>query len=443
MRERNLSITPSKEGLEMKKVLILTLSILSILITVIHAEPGTINLVYANGNTSYVGDKTYYEFDVQAWISNGSDVIGDGMVYIGYPNDIFGDVVVMNQKINVSKTGILGGVDPLLNIDLYKLVNVTDTKLDVFAVTFMASFDEANPNFKVYYSPISADASNPSDLLHICIEASTGGHGNVLFPDFIPDTDLLYFDYEGELFSNGLQIAEAIEPVDIVLTITPPDETAPPEVITPPDDPSQIGMLELASFSGSLKKSTVILKWVTLSETDNAGFVIKRSETGGQFIEIANYLTDATLEGDATSTKRIKYSYTDFEIVPGKQYTYQLESIDIYGNAIMHETIYINANSVALNRKKVMGSEDFTLEPSYPNPFNPSFVVPFNLTSSQYIDIKLYNMSGHLVRDIAGNHYQAGQYNIHVDCSNLGSAVYLLKTNIDGQQSTQKMLLVK
>ncbi|MCK4813659.1 MAG: T9SS type A sorting domain-containing protein [Candidatus Marinimicrobia bacterium] len=427
----------------MKKALILTLSILSILITVIYAESGTINLVYANGSTSYVGDKIYYEFDVQAWMSNGSDVIGDGMVYIGYPNDIFGDIVVINQKINVNKTGILDGVDPLLNIDLYNIVNITDTKLDVFAITFMANFNGANPNFKVYYSPISADALNPSDLLHVCIEASAGGQGNVLFPGFIPDTDLLYFDYEGELFSNGLQIAEAIEPVDVALTITPPDDTIPPEIITPPDDPSQVGIVELASFSGSLKKSAVLLKWVTLNETDNAGFIIKRSETGGQFVEITSYLKNATLEGDTASTKRIRYSYTDFEIVPGKQYTYQLESIDIYGNATMHKTIYIDANSVALNRKKVMGSEDFSLEASYPNPFNPSFVVPFNLTSSQYIDIKLYDMSGQLVRNIAGNHYQAGQYNIHVNCSNLGSAVYLLKTNIDGQQSTQKMLLVK
>lgn len=424
----------------MKKIAMLF--ILSFLFVFALAESGTVNLVYENGSVYSENEKTYYAFDVQAWISNGSDVLSDGMVYVEYPLNIFDDILVMDQKVSVEKKGILSGTDPVLGNELYQIVNVTDTRTDVFAVTFSSNFDGSNPDFKQYYESVSTDAANPSDLLHIVMEVSAEGQGDVFFPNDIPGTDNLYFDYEYETFSGGLDISAATEPVEVVFSTDPPDE--------PIDDPEQEGAVVLADFKSKLKKSVVELSWTSISEIDIDGYVIERAETGGDYAEIVSYVNDPSLEGETASTKRIRYAYDDKGITTGVNYDYRLSAVDIYGNVLVLDQTSVQSDNERDNfvnqgkgRKKVMELAGFTLEVSYPNPFNPQFMVPFELTDAQYIDIKLYDMSGKRVREVATGYYSAGRYNVQVNCNDLSSGVYLLKTIAGGQRSIQKMLLVK
>ncbi|MDZ7797651.1 MAG: T9SS type A sorting domain-containing protein [Candidatus Marinimicrobia bacterium] len=88
-------------------------------------------------------------------------------------------------------------------------------------------------------------------------------------------------------------------------------------------------------------------------------------------------------------------------------------------------------------------SDEFVFSAGYPNPFNPSFVVPFELYSPQSVDIRLYDMTGRQVRVIADSELPAGTYNILVDGSDLSSGTYLLRARVDNVVKTQKMLLVK
>ncbi|MBW6458390.1 MAG: hypothetical protein K0B52_04425, partial [FCB group bacterium] len=310
----------------MKKTIIFLLSM--IMVVTAFGAAGTINLVFTNENTEYVDDKAYYSFDVQAWISEGSEVLGDGMVYIQYPVNVFSDMLVLEQKVTVNKTGILAESIPDYNIDLYEIVNVTDTKLDVFAVTFSSMFDYSSPSMKAYYSVLSNDAANPSDLFHIVIEAVAEGSGNISFADNIPGMNELFFNYEWETFSGGLDISAAIAPVEVLFDTEPVDPDPEPD-----PEPQPEGYVELASLTADLKKSDVNIKWATSSETDNAGFVIKRSVNGGEYSVIAGYESNSALVGQGTTTKRTRYSYTDKNVASGTVYSYILESVDIYGNA--------------------------------------------------------------------------------------------------------------
>ncbi|MDD4961704.1 MAG: hypothetical protein PHX07_05655, partial [Candidatus Marinimicrobia bacterium] len=122
----------------MKKTVVTVL--MSLLALLGFAEPGTVNLIYTNAALNEVDGTVYYSFDVQAWIDGGSDVFADGMIYVQYPVSVFGDVVAINGKLNVEKTGVLALEDPSYGMDLYQIVNVTDNRADVFAVTFEALF---------------------------------------------------------------------------------------------------------------------------------------------------------------------------------------------------------------------------------------------------------------------------------------------------------------
>ncbi len=49
---------------------------------------------------------------------------------------------------------------------------------------------------------------------------------------------------------------------------------------------------------------------------------------------------------------------------------------------------------------------------AYPNPFNPMTTVKFNLDSSQNVKLSVYDMSGRLVRELANQHYSAGEHSV-------------------------------
>ncbi|MDD3965951.1 MAG: T9SS type A sorting domain-containing protein [Candidatus Marinimicrobia bacterium] len=416
----------------MKKAIAIV--VMSLLAVFGFAEPGTVHLIFANAALNEVNGTVQYSFDVQAWIDGGSDVFADGMVYVKYPVSVFGDVVAMNGKLSVEKRGVLALEDTSSGMALYQIVNVTDTRADVFALTFEAIL-AGSSSYKPYYEAVSSDAENPSDLFHIVLEAAASGNGNVEFPSDIPGLDELFWDFERETFSGGLDIGQAIEAVEIVL---PGD----------PVEPGPEGYVELLSFTASLKKSDVTLNWVTLSELDNAGFVILRSVDGGDYVQIASYEDNPALLGKLNSTKRSRYSYVDKGISAGV-YSYQLQSVDIYGNISTYESVSVNSASSdkklppGQNKKKLIIGEDFALEAAYPNPFNPRFVVPFELISAQDVRIALYDMRGKMVREIADGSYGAGYYELNVDSHDLGSGIYLLVTRIGSEISTQRMTLLK
>ncbi len=395
----------------MKKLIIISILICFYAASAFAAE-GTVHLVYANGNTVTEDNTTYYEFDVQAWLSEGSEILGSGMAYVEYPVALFGESVVYSSRVQVERSGLLDtyGYQDDVVIELYDIINTNDTRYNCFAVTFEASsLGLTGPDSQ--YDVISTDPLNPSDLLHVRIEAAAEGSGSVLFPGDIPGTENLYYNYWIENFSGGLDISEAVEPVSI---------TFPGEACA-----------ELKKFAADWKKDEMIIEWFTMNEMHVAGYILQRSENGSAYEEVASYLDDNTLAATPGANGVQKYAYTDQSAVPGFGYSYRLEYEDVWGNV---HTLY---------EDPVIAGADDAVKSSYPNPFNPSFVVPFELRSSREVSIRLYDMSGKCVRDIAGGTYAPGHYEIPVHCGDLSSGVYILRSDISGSTDSQKMLLVK
>ena len=205
----------------------------------------------------------------------------------------------------------------------------------------------------------------------------------------------------------------------------------------PVDDPVFAGSVELASFTSSLKKGTAELKWTTAGESELSDFVIMRSSNGSDYYEIAR------VAAAGTTSKRQRYSAKDNNVYAGVKYSYRLVAVDVYGAEEVVSTIGLTSRGKAMADNGLIDNDDMTLETSYPNPFNPSFTVPFTVHTPQTLDIRLYDMSGKVVAEVATGYHTAGTYNINVNCDHLGSGVYLLRTQLNGINATQKMLLVK
>jgi len=80
---------------------------------------------------------------------------------------------------------------------------------------------------------------------------------------------------------------------------------------------------------------------------------------------------------------------------------------------------------------------------AYPNPFNPSTMISFNLPNSQQIKLAVFNAKGQLVKTLFSGVMSAGCHTIRFDGSNLSSGIYFYRLSTQGSAQTKKMILMK
>lgn len=83
------------------------------------------------------------------------------------------------------------------------------------------------------------------------------------------------------------------------------------------------------------------------------------------------------------------------------------------------------------------------LAQNYPNPFNPSTTIPIEIPETQFVSLKVYDITGRLVQTLLEGEVQTGFYEINFDGSALASGVYLYQLRTEKGAQFQKMLLVK
>lgn len=89
-----------------------------------------------------------------------------------------------------------------------------------------------------------------------------------------------------------------------------------------------IGMVpvELLRFGAAFERGIVTLRWVTLSESDNAGFRIHRAQD-----DYFRLISPRLIPGAGTSAVPHSYSFEDRDVRPGTQYWYRLTDVTSSG----------------------------------------------------------------------------------------------------------------
>ncbi len=85
---------------------------------------------------------------------------------------------------------------------------------------------------------------------------------------------------------------------------------------------------------------------------------------------------------------------------------------------------------------------NYNLLPSYPNPFNTTTIIPYNLMTSTYVKLSIFNTAGQCIANLIEDKQQAGYHLALFDGYMLGSGTYFvyLITNL-GTQSSKIVLL--
>ena len=85
----------------------------------------------------------------------------------------------------------------------------------------------------------------------------------------------------------------------------------------------------------------------------------------------------------------------------------------------------------------------FLLSQNFPNPFNPSTIINYQLSMFNYVSLKVFDVLGKEVATLVSEKQSAGTYQVEFDGSNLTSGVYFYKLTAGEFTDTKKMVLIK
>jgi hypothetical protein len=80
---------------------------------------------------------------------------------------------------------------------------------------------------------------------------------------------------------------------------------------------------------------------------------------------------------------------------------------------------------------------------NYPNPFNSSTVIPYELSETQHVRIKILDLLGRKVAVLLDGVQHAGSHSAYWNATDLATGIYFCQLQVSGISFTKKLLLIR
>lgn len=190
----------------------------------------------------------------------------------------------------------------------------------------------------------------------------------------------------------------------------------------------EIGSLPvtLLTLTGEVQHKENLLHWSTVTEQNNTGFELQRSNDGYNFTKIGFVKTKAI---DGNSNEKLSYDFTDAAFTSSTNY-YRLKQIDKDGK-FSYSNIVVLSNNIGTNNFITI----------YPNPVKNILNVKIVPTTNSKINLVVTNVYG---KNVLNKNTNVGNIEtiVQLDVSQLPSGTYFVKIiSEDGKEiATQKFI---
>ncbi|MCL4538602.1 MAG: T9SS type A sorting domain-containing protein, partial [Bacteroidetes bacterium] len=120
-----------------------------------------------------------------------------------------------------------------------------------------------------------------------------------------------------------------------------------------------------------------------------------------------------------------------------------LASDDNFIYAATESGVFKRPRSISAVVERPSVPSSFMLKQNYPNPFNPATTIEYEVSSKQYVALKVYNVLGQKVALLVNGEQSPGYYKVNFDASRLPSGVYFYRLEAGSYSATKKMVLIR
>lgn len=259
-------------------------------------------------------------------------------------------------------------------------------------------------------------------------------------PDFTSATDLslnhtvINFDYMGtpiegittDIFGN---LRHANAPYIGAHELTAGDMTLP---------------VTLSSFTATITSGNfVTVTWVTESESNMVGYHLYRHNSPElvNSVRVTNSIVTAQNQPETH-----EYQFTDREVEGNFTYYYWLQTIELDGTNEFYGPISVKVNGNDFETPVIPLVTQ--LNGAYPNPFNPTTTISFDLADSSPVLIEIYNVKGQKVRTLVNDNMNAGSHRVVWDGKdsnyrNCSNGVYFYRMQTKEYNAVKKVIMMK
>ncbi|HBC46757.1 MAG TPA: hypothetical protein DEO84_11735, partial [candidate division Zixibacteria bacterium] len=87
--------------------------------------------------------------------------------------------------------------------------------------------------------------------------------------------------------------------------------------------------------------------------------------------------------------------------------------------------------------------QNFSLSPSYPNPFNASTAIRYKLPASSDVSLDIFDITGRKIETLTSGHQDAGEHQAVWNASGRASGIYFYRLKAGDVSKTEKCILIK
>lgn len=196
--------------------------------------------------------------------------------------------------------------------------------------------------------------------------------------------------------------------------------------IAPPASPGYLS-------AEAVSDKQINISWIDHSD-DEEGFRIERKSGSSTYYTLANVDSNQTAFSD------------QFFLSSGTDYTYRIRAYDgelfsNYSNEATDTTLY--KDDVSIDEARSGLPRELALDLNYPNPFNPSTTISYQLPEAGNVQLRILNINGQQVETLVNEFQNAGYYQKMWQPKGLPSGVYTYELIAGDERRIQKLLYQK
>jgi hypothetical protein len=139
------------------------------------------------------------------------------------------------------------------------------------------------------------------------------------------------------------------------------------------------------------------------------------------------------------------------EIVEANAEAKAIFTFDVERNAPVNKKdtidfLITDANGLMMTKQFIFsytGPKEFKLEQNFPNPFNPTTRIQYQVSGIAEVTLKVYDILGSEVVTLVNEEQQPGYYEVQFNASNFASGMYVYRLTAGNFISTKKMMVLK